>query len=136
MVAAMSWCRFMASYNSKRQAEGFTLIEILVALSVFSVAALALLNIQGESAITTNAIRERLLAEIVAENQLIESLAAPQELIAGANAGEVDLAGQRWLWTETVSATSDTGIAQVNVAVRRADDDTILSDVTAFRGEK
>lgn len=126
----------MMNLRRHSQERGFTLIEILVALSVFSIAALALLNIQGESAITSDALRERLFAGIVAENRLIETLVTPQAPIIGTRTGEIELASQSWMWSETISATSDSGITQINITVRRIDEETVLSDITAFRGEK
>ncbi len=107
-----------------------------MALGVFSIAALALLNVQGEGAIASSAIRDRTMAAIVAENKLIESFTAPQSPIAGVRRGETELAGEKWVWSEEVSTTSVAGISQISVSVRSLGDETVLSEVTLFRGEK
>ena len=51
---------------------GFTLIEVLVALAIVSVALLA--GLQATSALTTNALRQSnvMLAHICAENELVK----------------------------------------------------------------
>jgi len=48
---------------------GFSLIELLVALAVFALAVLALLNLAGESTRTAVLLEERVLAGVVAENR-------------------------------------------------------------------
>ena len=116
---------------------GFTLIEVLVALGILSIAALALLNVQSQSAIAAGAVRERLLAEIVAENQLIEALTAPEAPVIGSSNGDVRAAGEAWQWTQTVARTGDRQVLRVDVAVRRATDaGSVLSQLSAFRGAK
>ncbi len=115
---------------------GFTLVEVLVALSVMSIAVLALLNLQGTSATVSSAVRDRLFAEIVADNMLVEAIAMPGDRVAEQSGGDVTLAGQLWLWTRTVSATSEPGIQRIDVSVRSAPDDAAVALVTAFRGAR
>lgn len=93
---------------------GFTLIEVIVALAVFSLAALALIRLQGAAIIATGRIDERLAADIVASNQLAEAL-----LLSGAGAatGE-EVAGHRgWRWQRRLTGTADPRLARVEVLV-------------------
>jgi general secretion pathway protein I len=115
-------------------ARGFTLVEVLVALSVLSIAVVALVKVQGESAATASATRARLLAQIVAENRLVESIAAPAALDAGTTTGEVPLAGQVWTWTQDVAETGDRDITRIDISVRGASDDTVLATLAGFKG--
>ena len=126
----------MATHRPHRKKRGFTLIEVLVALGIFSIAALALLNVQGEGAIASSAIRDRTMAAIVAENRLIESFVTPQTPIVGLRSGETKMAGDNWVWSEEISPTSVSGVSQITVSVRRKGENTVLSEVTLFRGEK
>ncbi len=118
----------------QRRDRGFTLVEVLVALGVLSIAVLALLNVQGVSASLSSAVRDRLFAEIIAENLLVEAVAAPVELPLGETNGETEIAGQAWVWSRAVSATSDRDIKRVDVAVRIAPGESALIAVSAFRG--
>jgi general secretion pathway protein I len=111
---------------------GFTLIEVLVALSVLSIAVLALLHVQGESAVAARAVRERLFAKIVAENQAVEALATPADPVVGITVGESTVAGMVWRWQQTVAATGNPGIRRVDIAVRGADE-RVVAGVTVFR---
>ena len=56
---------------------GFTLIEMLVALAVFSLAAMALLNLSGENTRTAARVETRTLGGVVAENLAVEAATLP-----------------------------------------------------------
>lgn len=91
----------------KRQ--GFTLVEVLVALAVFAVGASALLSAQANQARMAAGLEQRLFAQIVAENELLLSLNGPPPPL-GVTRGEVDMAGYRFQWQR---ATAETGVADV-----------------------
>ena len=65
--------RRLKQRTSGRVASGFTLIEVLVALGIVSVALLA--GLQATTALTSNALRQSdvLLAHLCAENELIKT---------------------------------------------------------------
>ena len=115
---------------------GFTLIEVLVALSVLSIGVIALLKVQGESAATASAVRERLFAEIIAENVMVETVTSPDPLQPGATGGEAALSGKAWRWTKTITPTGDRAITRIEVAVKPAAGDGVLASLIAFRGDK
>jgi general secretion pathway protein I len=74
-----------------RAGEGFTLIELLVALAVFSLAALALLNLSGENTRSAARVEARTLGGIVAENRAVEAVIAPA-IAEGITSGQTPLA--------------------------------------------
>lgn len=109
---------------------GFTLIELLVALAVFSLGALALLNLAGENTRSAARVEDRTLGGVVAENLAVEAVIAPQ-LSEGETSGQVSLAGRQWRWTRTVAATDDPGLQRIDIRVRT--DEGQAADRTLFR---
>lgn len=95
---------------------GFTLIELLVALAVFSLAALALLNLSGENTRSAARVETRTLGGIVAENLAVEAMIAPT-VDEGVSSGRTDLAGRPWRWTRTVAATAEPDLLRVDIRV-------------------
>ena len=93
--------------GARRKGErGFTLIEMLVALAVFSLAALALLRLGGASATNAARLQDRALAQIVARNLAAEVLTdaiinnparRATERLFGLNVFEIDpiISGER-----------------------------------------
>jgi len=95
---------------------GFTLVEILVALAVFSLAALALLNLAGENTRSAARVEERTLGGVVAENIAVEA-SITRALADGQTAGTTHLAGRDWHWTRTVASTDDPGIQRIDIRI-------------------
>ena len=110
-----------------RAEPGFTLVEVLVALAIFSLAALALLRLQGAALATTARLDDKAMASIVARNQAIAALVAPQPPAFGTTMGEDVNGGRRWRWTATVARTPDPRFQSITVAVAPPEGGTAAS---------
>ena len=97
--------------------QGFTLIEMLVALAVFSLAALALLRLGGATATNSARLQEQALAQIVARTVASEVLSDPEPPAFGALAGEAVHGGPRRLWTRTTGRSPEPRIQQIEIRV-------------------
>lgn len=96
---------------------GFTLIEILVALAIFSLAAMALLRLQGETLSNSAALQNKAIGQIVARNVAVETLTDPVAPSLGKSEGfEMD-AGRHWRWTRHTGLSGQAGLQRVQIAV-------------------
>jgi general secretion pathway protein I len=111
--------------------DGFTLIELLVALAVFSLAALALLNLGGENTRSAARAEARTLGGIVAENLAVEAMTARLAPAPGDSDGSQPLAGRDWRWTRAVTATDDPDILRIDIRV--SDDEGQAAERVLFR---
>lgn len=96
---------------------GFTLLEMLVALAVFSLAALALVRLQGVTLRTAADLDRKALGQIVARNLMVEVQSDPLPPSVGKEEGEVENGGRRWHWSRTVKPTDDRRLLQVYLTV-------------------
>ena len=103
---------------AKRSAEhGFTLIELIVALAIFSLAALALLRLEGTTLTSTAMLADRAVGQIVVHNLGVEVLTDPGPPAFGTATGSVVNAGRTWRWTRTVKRTDDARLARIDFTV-------------------
>lgn len=95
-------------------ARGFSLIELLVALAVFAMVVVALLNLGGGSTRSALQIETRALAGILAENLAVEAQigSVPPEPAQG----EERLGDRPWRWTRTLEPAG-AGLTRVRIAV-------------------
>ncbi|QHM70220.1 type II secretion system minor pseudopilin GspI [Mixta intestinalis] len=77
---------------------GMTLLEVLVALTIFSLASLSLLQSLGQLATGTARLEEKTWADWVAENQLVELRLQKVWPPLRWTMGESEQAGRRWYW--------------------------------------
>ncbi|OSZ63248.1 type II secretion system protein GspI [Sphingomonas sp. IBVSS1] len=105
---------------------GFSLIEVMVALAIFGLAAVALIRLQGVSLASATTVSERGLAAIVARNQALEAWASPTP---PAPAQGRERAGPRdWAWVRQTSPGPDPGTIRIAVRVEGDSGQTIASD--------
>lgn len=104
--------------SNSPQSNGFTLLELLVALAVFAIAALALLQMEGASIARTADLDQRLLREIVAQNMAAEILTDPAPPPVGSASGTIDNAGRSFQWTRIVATQPDYSVLSIALSVR------------------
>lgn len=96
---------------------GFTLLEVLVVLAVFSLAALALLRVQGVSLTGLGRLDDKLLAMIEVQNLAAEVRLARPAPAYGRSEGERLNASRSWRWQQEVARTPDPGLQQIRLKV-------------------
>jgi general secretion pathway protein I len=121
--------RSASTFPARAGERGFTLLEMLVALAVFSLAALALLRLEGATLRQTADLDDRALAQLVARNMGVELLTDPAPPPLGQASGEVVNGGRRWRWTRATSRTPDARLVRVDIAVTGAGAPTVFTIV-------
>ncbi|GAA0300521.1 type II secretion system minor pseudopilin GspI [Sphingomonas oligophenolica] len=96
---------------------GFTLIEMMVALAVFSLAALALIRMEGATIRGASILDSTLTAQMVARNVAIEAMTDARTPTLGVAKGVEQNGGRSWNWTRTTQPTGDMRIVRIDVEV-------------------
>ena len=112
---------------------GFTLAEVMAALAVFSIAALAMLHLAAENVRAAGAAREHTFAGLLAENLMVEAIALPEAATPGVSHGTDRMDGRDWDWTRIVRPGGEPGLWRVDVEVRAAGEKHVRATLTGFR---
>ena len=110
-------CRLSASRAPKPSEQGFTLIELMVALSIFSLAALALVRVQGMAVRNTADLQAREIASIVLQNRKASISLVQRHLRIGYNRAARLL--EQMEKTGLVSSMSTNGNRDILVPARK-----------------
>lgn len=112
---------------------GFSLLEVIVALAVFSLGALALLNVTGESTRAQEANQTRAIGRIVAENQLVEAMALKEPPAQGTTSGTERAMDRSWAWERTITPTEEPRILRIDVRVHEEGQTQTVAEFSSFR---
>jgi general secretion pathway protein I len=120
--------------NSRcRKPGGFTLLEMLVALTVLAIALLAALRASSAGVQNTVEIRNRLLASWVAQNRLAEHVARRDWLAVGVAQGDENQGGVRFGWEERIVSTPNYQFRRIEIRVfDQQNPDLALASLTGF----
>ncbi|MCB1623376.1 MAG: type II secretion system minor pseudopilin GspI [Pseudomonadales bacterium] len=97
---------------------GFTLIEVIVALAIVVLSIGALLGAVTSSASNTDYLRDRTFAEWVALNKLTDTRLGANVPARGETTGEIEYAGRRYAWRQTVTPLPFEGMFKIDVSSR------------------
>jgi len=118
---------------SRSQDSGFSLVELLVAVAILSLAAVTLLESQTQAIGLTSAVEQRSLASIVAENRLNLALGLAEAPLAGSRSGSDRQMGMAFNWRETVRPAPGGSLLIVDVVVSADGGARELARLSGFR---
>jgi general secretion pathway protein I len=112
-----------------RRSGGFTLLEVLVALTIFALVAASVLTATARSLQTASRLEDKTLAMWIADNRLTELQLSKSPVAAGREQGEVAFAGRRWQWQSEVQDTSEADMRRVILWVAPMEQGRLGGDV-------
>lgn len=120
---------------NNRALKGFTLIEVMIALSIFAVMAATISRTASQNADTVLYLEEKTLASFVAENRLnkMKLLGYPETV---QNKDSVDMAGREWHIVTKVEDTPLPNFRRIEIKVAKVSDkENPLINLTGFMGK-
>lgn len=106
---------------SRRSQRGFTLLEVLVAMAVISIALTAIIKTGSDTTANTAYLKQKTYAHWVAMNRMSELQAEKTWPSVGTDSDTVEMMGQEWEWTQTTTETVEPNLRRVEVSVIFAD---------------
>lgn len=124
----------MSAY--RRDASGFTLIEVLVALAIVVVGLAALATTANQSARTTTYLRDKTMAQWIALNRITEIRIGGTVPADDVSEGELEFGGREWRWELERIQTPVEGIFRLEsrAALADAKEGNWLGQATGFMG--
>ncbi|MDR8525997.1 MULTISPECIES: type II secretion system minor pseudopilin GspI [Shewanella] len=97
--------------------KGMTLLEVIVALAVFSIAAVSITKSLSEQIANMPILEERTMAQWVAHNQMVDARLEPKFPDIGRKDGQVELANKDWYWRKEVIKTTDDNFRMIRISI-------------------
>ena len=114
--------------------KAFTLIEIMVALAIITIALGAIIENTTASNQNAQYLRDKSVATWVAINQITLKRAKREWGGASNKQGEVEMAGLEWNWKMSVKNTDDPNMRRLEIEVFKEDQNDPLVSMTGFVG--
>jgi general secretion pathway protein I len=111
---------------------GFTLIEVLIALAILAIALAATMRATGMATTTAETVKIKTYATWVAENRLAQLTAERIFPSVGVENGEATIAGIVFQWTQTANETPNKSFRKVDVAVTVVGETQKRTTLTAY----
>jgi len=118
-----------------RSGQGFTLVEVMVALTIVAFSLTAIAASMNQMIDAANAMRERTYASWIAQNKIAEMRLSNVTPEVSSTSGEVDYANSQWSWRAVVSETGIESFYRVDISISHAESDYTIRTVTGFIGE-
>jgi general secretion pathway protein I len=120
-----------------RKEDGFTLVEVLVSLVIFSVAILGLTQAGTQTVSTLGHLEQRTYASIVADNQLALARLKANNALSQSESGEAQSGGRKFEYRINRIETDVENFFELVVTVNAAGSSQTLIERRAFiaRGE-
>ena len=114
--------------------QGFTLIEVLLALAIIAISLTALLKASSEDISITERIKNKSISHWVAMQGVAAILLGLIKANPNQETTEVTtLLGQKWYWRIKLSATPIKQVQQIQITVSHEQDGPFLDPLIAFR---
>ncbi|MFZ9039342.1 MAG: type II secretion system minor pseudopilin GspI, partial [Gammaproteobacteria bacterium] len=112
--------------------DGFTLLEVMIALLVIALGIGAVINTTSESGWKSAQLKQKTIASWVAQNQIAEYRAMRTWNNDSNKSGEVDMANATWIWQMKITKTDDAALRRIDVDVLLKGEDGVKASLTGF----
>ena len=119
---------------TRRSCSGFTLIEVMVALSIVALSLTAVTASISQMINAAESMRNRTYASWIAQNRITELRLAADAPEVGSSNGEVQYANTDWSWRAVVAETGVDDLFRIDVSVSLAGSEDNIRTVTGFVG--
>jgi len=129
----------------KQRNQGFTLLEVLIALVILALSLGAVIQSAGSYTANQAYLRDRTFAQWVAHNQLVTALMSTDWPDTGQSKGEAEFpkagaetGGREWRWVMQVTQTPEEGLRRLDIDVfllNAEDDESPLASLSGFKGK-
>jgi len=117
----------------KKLSLGFTLIEVMLAMAIFSIAGIALLSVADNNFRNLSHLENKVLANWVASNQLVAVTLDKTWPPKNNKKGTVEMAGQEWFWLQKVVKTENKNMLSVVIEIRNEEDQKLaVTSIVTF----
>jgi len=124
----------MNSLRQKKAVFGFTLLEVLIALSILAIASIAVIRQTGQSLNQLQRLELKTTALHIAENQITNYRIAKSWPSLGRRSDTVTLGAIDWSIRSEITATPDPLLRKIVVEVGLEDQAPVVA-MTAYRGQ-
>ena len=117
---------------SKSYNQGFTLIEVLVALAIVAIALSTIIAITSQDIMRVDSMQKRMFANWIAQNKLAENRLNNIKNSVGTKDGSIIYAGSEWTWEIVTSKSGIENLLRMDVSVSNVNDDVSIRKLTGF----
>jgi len=114
--------------------KGFSLLEVLIAMAIISIALLALSRTGAGVPRQLAGLEQRTLAQWVAQNAIADIRIKERFPNVGSREGREEMGARTWHWRAQVQDTSDVSIRRIDVSVYLDGNDQAIAAHTGFVG--
>ena len=107
----------MKKYQPTNRIRGFTLIEVMVALTIIAISLGALLSTSGTQANSATYLKQKTLAHWVASNEMTQLMVLKELPDTGDKKGSTKMANFEWYWIRTTKKTEQDNTKQITYKV-------------------
>jgi general secretion pathway protein I len=107
----------MKTPRINKRSYGFTLIEVMVALTIIAISLGAVLNTSGTQANNAAYLKQKTLAHWVAVNELTQIRISKEFPDLGDKKGSTTMADNDWYWIQTTKKTEDDDALEVTFTI-------------------
>ncbi len=117
-----------------RHAQGFTLLEVMIALAVLALAMGAIIKASSDYTSNESYLRDRTMAMWVARNELVRLQTSREWPSTGERKGTGEMGSREWRWKARISQTDESELRRVDVEVYALDSDDDEQPVSVLSG--
>ena len=130
-----SFNKYHHPQNRSAVTRGFTLLEVLIALSIFAICASTLIQQSGRSIRQAAYLETRTQASWIAENELERLRLSESFLPPGMQEKEIIFAKQQWFVSQEITNTTHKDLRKAVIRVREGSDPAgAFYELTGFLG--